>query len=62
MLELTGASSESIEKAVANALSRASRTVRNMRWLEITETRAAIEDGKVSQWQVMLKIGFRLDE
>jgi hypothetical protein len=62
MLELTGTSARSIEDAVNAALARAARTVRNMRWLEVVETRAAVEDGRVTQWQVMIKIGFRLDE
>jgi flavin-binding protein dodecin len=61
MLELTGTSSKSIEDAVQTAISRANETVRNLRWFEITETRGAIENGKIAQWQVMLKAGFRLD-
>jgi flavin-binding protein dodecin len=61
MLELTGSSSESVEAAVNAAIARASQTVRNMRWLEVVETRASIENGRVAQWQVMVKIGFRLE-
>src|SRR5262245_1415574 len=61
MLELTGTSSKSIEDAVQIAISRADQTVRNLRWFEILETRGAIENGRISQWQVMLKAGFRLD-
>ena len=61
MLELTGTSSRSIEDAVQNAVTRASETVRNLRWLQITETRGAIENGRVAQWQVMIKCGFRLE-
>ena len=61
-LELTGTSSSGIEDAVQNAISRAARTVRNMRWLEILETRGHVENGKVSQWQVTLKVGFTLEE
>jgi flavin-binding protein dodecin len=60
-LELVGSSPESIEAAVKNALARAGKTVRNMRWFEVTETRGHIEEGKVAHWQVTLKIGFTLD-
>ena len=62
MLELTGASSVSIEDAVNGALTRAAKTIRNMRWFEVLETRGGIEGGKVSEWQVLLKIGFTLDD
>ncbi len=60
-IELVGSSPTSIEDAIANALTRAGETVRNMRWLEVTETRAHIEDGKLAHWQVTVKIGFTLD-
>lgn len=61
-IEVTGCSSKSVEDAVQNALERASQTVRKMRWFEIIETRGTIEDNKVGQWQVTMKIGFRLEE
>jgi dodecin len=61
-IELTGTSSASIEDAVQSAIARASKTVRNIRWMEITETRGQVDDGKVVQWQVTLKAGFTLDE
>jgi flavin-binding protein dodecin len=61
-IELTGTSSTSIEDAVQSAIMRASKTVRNIRWLEITETRGQVDEGKVVQWQVTLKAGFTLDE
>ena len=61
-IELTGSSKESIEDAVRNALDRASRTLRNIRWFEVTETRGYVEDGGVAYWQVTVKIGFTLDE
>ncbi len=61
VVELTGSSTESIEAAVRNAVKRASKTVRNMRWFEVTDTRGHIEDGEVAHWQVSLKIGFTLD-
>jgi flavin-binding protein dodecin len=61
MLELTGTSKTSIEEAVQTAIGEAAKTVRNMSWFEITETRGAIKDGKVAEWQVTLKIGFRIE-
>ena len=61
-IEVVGSSPNGMEEAVRNALSRASKTVRNMRWFELTETRGYIDDGKIAHWQVTLKIGFTLDE
>ena len=61
-VELTGTSASSIEDAVQNALKRASKTIRNMRWFEVVETRGDIHDGRVQHWQVTLKVGFTLDE
>lgn len=60
-LELVGSSPDSIEDAVQAALARAHKTVRNMRWFEVVETRGQIVDGKVAHWQVTLKIGFTLE-
>jgi len=60
-IELVGSSPESFDAAVKNALARASTTIRNMRWFEVTETRGHIEDGKVNHWQVTLKVGFTLE-
>ncbi|MEX2535294.1 MAG: dodecin [Trueperaceae bacterium] len=60
-IELTGSSDKGIEDAIANAISRASQSVRNMRWFEVTETRGHIDGGKVSHYQVTLKVGFTLD-
>ena len=61
-IELVGSSSKGIEEAVKNALSRAKKTVRKMRWFEIIETRGYLEEGKIAHWQVTLKVGIRLDE
>ena len=61
-IEIVGSSPNGLEEAVRNALSRASKTVRNMRWFEVTETRGYIDAGKVDHWQVTLKIGFTLEE
>jgi flavin-binding protein dodecin len=60
-IELVGSSPSGIEDAIKNALTRAEKTIRNMRWFEVTETRGHIEDGKIGHWQVTLKVGFTLD-
>jgi flavin-binding protein dodecin len=61
-IEVIGTSTSSMEEAVQNALTRASETVRNMRWFEVVETRGAIKDGQVDRWQVTVKVGFTLEE
>lgn len=61
-IELTGSSSSTIEEAATNAIARAHKSVKNMRWFEVIETRGEIEDGNVVHWQVTLKIGFTLDD
>lgn len=60
-IELTGSSAVGIEDAVNNAVTKASETIRNMRWFEVIETRGYIEGGQVAYWQVTLKIGFTLE-
>jgi flavin-binding protein dodecin len=61
-IELTGSSATSIEEAVQNAVAKAAKTVRQMRWFEVVETRGTIKDDKVDQWQVTIKIGFTLED
>ena len=61
-LELTGSSSKSSDDAVRNAIAKAARTVRNMHWFQVTETRGHVDGGKVAHWQVALKIGFTLED
>jgi flavin-binding protein dodecin len=62
MTELIGTSDKSIEDAVNGAVARANKTVRNMRWLEVKEVRGHIENGVVSEWQVIMRIGFTLED
>jgi flavin-binding protein dodecin len=61
MIELTGSSPQSSD-AVRVALTKAAKTLRNMHWFEVMETRGHIEDGKVLHWQVTLKVGLRLED
>jgi len=59
-LELVGSSTTSIEDAVQNAVAKAAEEYSSLRWLEVLETRAHLEEGKVSHWQVTVKIGVTL--
>jgi dodecin len=61
-IELVGSSPDGIEKAVENAIGRAAKTIRNMRWFEVVETRGQIEEGKIAHWQVTIQVGFTLDD
>ena len=61
-LELTGSSSKSSDDAVRNAIGKAGKTMRNMHWFQVMETRGHIDKGKVAHWQVTLKIGFTLED
>jgi flavin-binding protein dodecin len=58
--EVVGSSSESVQAAIDAGLARVSRTVRNVEWFEATQIRGGVQDGQVS-YQVILKVGFRLD-
>ena len=60
-IELTGSSPKGFDEAIANAVKKASKTVHNLRWFQVTETRGEIEKGKVAHWQVTMKVGFTLD-
>ena len=62
MVELVGSSPNGIEDAVHNAVARASKTIRNMRWLQVVETRAHLDEGRVAHWQVTVKIGFTIED
>ena len=61
-IELIGSFPNSVEAAVQQALARASKTVRSMRWFQVIETRGNIENGEVAHWQVCLKVGFTLED
>ena len=61
-IEVTGCSDKGVEDAIENAVAKASKTMRNMRWFEVVETRGTIDGDKVGQWQVTIKIGFRLED
>jgi len=60
-IEVVGSSTKGIDDAINNAIAECSKTVSNMDWFEVTETRGQIQDGKVGHFQVTLKIGFRIE-
>ena len=61
-IELTGSSPVSIQAAIENAISKAAKTIHDMRWFEVVETRGQIVESKVVHWQVTIKIGFSLTD
>ncbi len=61
MIELVGSSPNSTDDAIRNAIARASKTLRNLDWFEVLETRGQLVDGKVAHFQVTLKVGIRLE-
>jgi flavin-binding protein dodecin len=61
-IELTGSSPLSSDDAVRKAITKASRTIRGMRWFQITDTRGHIENNAIAHWQVTIKVGFTLED
>ncbi len=61
-VEITGSSATGSDDAIRAAISRATKTIRDLRWFEVTETRGEVRDGNVAHWQVTMKIGFTLDD
>jgi hypothetical protein len=62
LIELTGTSTKSMDDAVETAIQRAHKTVKDLCWFQVVETRGNIAKGKVHQWQVTLKIGFAVKD
>ena len=62
ILELVGSSEKSIEDAIQNAVTRASKTIRDMKGFEVVQTRGHIENGSVRHYQVALRVGFTLEK
>ncbi|MFW0790592.1 dodecin [Gordonia sp. CPCC 205333] len=60
--EIVGSSPTSIDDAIKTAITRASKTVRNIDWFEVTDTRGHVEDGAIAHFQVTLKVGFKIEE
>ncbi|MFF1274191.1 dodecin [Streptomyces marokkonensis] len=60
--EIVGTSPAGVDEAIRNGIERASQTLRNLDWFEVTQVRGQLEDGGIAHWQVGLKVGFRLEE
>jgi flavin-binding protein dodecin len=61
-IELTGTSKNSIEEAVNNAIQKASKTIRLMRWFTLEDVRGTLGENLVTEWQVTIKVGFTLED
>jgi flavin-binding protein dodecin len=61
VIEVTGTSSEGVTPAIDSGVARADKTLRNLDWVEVTDIRGRIEGGKVVQYQVTMKVGFRME-
>ena len=62
LIEIVGTSAHSSDEAIRNAVEKAAKTVKHMDWFQVVETRGHIADGKVSQFQVVIKVGFRIED
>ena len=62
LVELTGTSKSCVEDAVEKAIKRAHKTVKNLKWCQVIETRGTIDKGQVDRWQVTLKVGFNVED
>lgn len=62
VVELAGQSEKSLDDAIRSALERANKTIHGVRWFQVMDTRGHVENGRVAQWQVVLKVGFGLDD
>ena len=60
MIEIVGTSTESQDDAIKNAVSEASKSLKGLSWFEVVQMRGGIKEGKVEEYQVILKVGFRL--
>ena len=61
-VEITGSSPQGVTEAIDTAISKASKTLRNLDWFEVCAIRGHLDDGKVAHYQVTLKVGFRLED
>ncbi|MQA12602.1 MAG: hypothetical protein GEV09_00070 [Pseudonocardiaceae bacterium] len=60
--EIVGTSTGGVDDAIRNAVARANRTLRDLEWFEVVETRGHIEKGSIQHFQVTLKLGFRMED
>ena len=62
LTEIVGSSPDGVDQAIRNAISRASRTLHNLDWFQVTEIRGYLHEGSIGHVQVTLKVGFRLED
>jgi hypothetical protein len=62
IVELTGTSPDGVTEAMQSGIARASKTLRNVDWVEVVNVRGHVEDGAIAHFQVTMKVGFRLEE
>jgi len=62
VIEVVGTSDRSLEDAIRGAIARASETLENLQWFHVTEIRGALDGDQIQRFQVMLKIGFGLND
>ena len=61
-VEIVGSSPISSDDAIRNAIAQCNKTMRNLDWFEVTETRGHLVNGEIAHFQVTLKVGFRIEE
>ena len=62
VVELVGSSTQGSDEAIQSAITRAAKTLRNLDWFEVAETRGHLVNGKIAHWQVKIKVGFRMED
>ncbi len=62
LVEIVGTSPDGVDAAIRNGIRRAGRTLRNIDWFEVTEIRGHLQEGEVADWQVGVKVGFRIED
>lgn len=60
-IELVGISPVSYEEAIKNAIEKASKSLHGMAWFEVSELHGRVVEGKVAEFQAILKVAFKLD-
>lgn len=62
LTEIVGTSTKSFADAAQEGVKRASKTLRNLGWFEVIESRGLIKDGQIAEFQVTMKVGFKLED
>lgn len=61
IIDLVGSSAKGSDEAIQSAIARAGKTLKNLDWFEVVETRGHLKDGKIAHYQVKIRVGFRLE-